>query len=258
MNRPLRVLIADDEPLPRRKLAGLVRGCGDLELVGQAADGEEAWTLARERVPDLLFLDIHMPRLSGLAVVGRLRAEPSPPAIVFTTAFDRYAVAAFELAALDYLLKPFGQERFLQSVERARLAIAASTRPGEALERTEALAPQRARLSPDSRVYARQRGVLVPLRVGAIERFEGQDDYVMARTGAQAVLLSLRLADLEERLPSPPFTRVHRSHIVNLDFVAHLRPVNGSAYEIEMRDGAAVPVSRLRAKALRKVVRTSS
>lgn len=258
MNRPLRVLIADDEPLSRRKLAALVRGSADLELIGQAGDGEEAWTLARERVPDLLFLDIHMPRLSGLAVVGRLKTEPSPPAIVFTTAFDRYAVAAFELAALDYLLKPFGRERFLQSVERARLAIAASTRPGDGLDRAQALAPHPARLSPDSRVYARQRGVLVPLRVGAIERFEGQDDYVMACTGAQTFLLSLRLADLEERLPSPPFTRVHRSHIVNLDFVVHLRAVNGSAYEIEMRNGEPVPVSRLRARTLREVVRACS
>jgi two-component system LytT family response regulator len=258
MNRPLRVLIAEDEPLARRKLASLVRSCAELELVGQAEDGEEAWSLARERRPHLVFLDIHMPQLSGLAVVARLRTLRSPPAVVFTTAFDRYAVAAFELAALDYLLKPFGRDRFLQSVERAGLSIAAASGAGEGLERAEGLTAHAARLSPDSRVYARERGVLVPIRVGSIERFEGQDDYVMACTGAQRFLLSLRLADLEERLPSPPFMRVHRSHIVNLDFVARVRPVNGAAYEVEMRDGAPVPVSRLRARKLRESVRASS
>src|SRR5262245_15047403 len=168
-----------------------------------------------------VFLDVQMPELSGIEVVERLRQLPQTPAIVFTTAHDQYAVTAFELEAVDYLVKPFGRDRFEASLRRARQTIEART-TGAALERAcGALAPANTATTLE-RIFVRDRNTVVPLAIGAIERLEAQDDYVMIKAQARRYLVGLRIADLEARLPNPPFLRVHRSHIVNLDHVERL------------------------------------
>ena len=132
------VLVVDDEPLARRKLSVLIATVPWLAQVGEAADGASAVSVAQRLLPDVLFLDIRMPELSGLQVVERLSALPRPPLVVFTTAYDRYAVSAFELEAIDYLLKPFGRERFLRAIERVRDRLDAGA-AGAALDRAQAV-----------------------------------------------------------------------------------------------------------------------
>jgi two-component system LytT family response regulator len=240
-------LIVDDEPIAR---AGLRRMLGEVEwidCVGEAANGAEALRAIETLRPELVFLDIEMPGLSGIDV---LRALPRPPYVVFTTAYAEHAVAAFELGAVDYLLKPFGPERLLASLERVRAALgepraAFLDRIGEALSR-----------GPMSRLFVRSGRNIMPVAVTSVVWFEAVGDYVAAHTatGAQH-LLHLSLNRLEERLDARRFARVHRAHIVNLDHVAAFRRQLTGQVVAELRDGTKLPVSRAKAQELRQLVR---
>ena len=243
-SRPLRVVIADDEPPARQQLQDLLADVPWVTCVGEAADGEEAVAAVDRLRPDLLFLDIEMPVLSGLAVLGRVRHQP---AVVFTTAYDRYAVAAFELAALDYLLKPFGRDRLSSALERARRALD---------ERTALSVLERARetsgSAPARRVFVRDHGRIVPLAIRDVQRLEARDDYVDLYAGGRSYLVHLPLAEFERRLDPARFLRIHRSRIVNLDHVAGFTPCDGSRLEVEMKDGTRLLASRQRSRALRE------
>jgi two-component system LytT family response regulator len=242
----LTVLIADDEPLARKQLRDLVSEVSWLRCLAETADGIETVEAVNHHKPDLLFLDIQMPNLSGIEVLGQVEHRPG---VVFTTAYDRYAVTAFELHAVDYLLKPFGRARFMAAIERARLSLeqGAST-----IERARvALAPG----GPVTRLFVRERGKIVPVAVNTIERMESRDDYVAVFTATRRYLIHIAMNDLEKMFNPDTFVRVHRCHIVNLDFVASLTPYDSSRLQIEMRNGAKLVASRARSKALRSLAR---
>lgn len=240
-------LVVDDEPLARRKVRELLREVPWIEYLGEAADGLAALRAIDEQQPDLVFLDIRMPGLSGLELLRRVK---SPPAVIFTTAYDRYAVTAFELAAVDYLLKPFSRDRFLQSVERARPAL--ELRAGMfSMERAE----ETLRAAPIRRLFVREGGRIVPLRTHLIERLEACDDFAYVYTGGRRYRINAPLTDLEQRLDPAAFVRIHRSHIVNLDHVVGWAPYDGSRFEVRLRDGTVLTASRQRSRALRTLTR---
>jgi two-component system LytT family response regulator len=242
----VRALIVDDEPIAR---AGLRRMLGQIEwlsCVGEAASGPEALHAIETLQPELVFLDIEMPGLSGIDV---LRSLPHPPYVVFTTAYAEHAVAAFELGAVDYLLKPFGPERLLASLERVRAALGEPRavlldRIGEALSR-----------GPMSRLFVRSGRSILPIAVSSISWFEAVGDYVAAHAGGAQHLLHLSLNRLEERLDGQHFARIHRTHIVNLDHVAAFRRQLTGQVVAELRDGTRLTVSRAKAQELRHLAR---
>lgn len=251
---PLRILVVDDEPLARRKLCAFVAEIAWAEVVGSAPDGLQALADIERLEPDIVFLDIQMPGANGLEVVARLRQQASPPAVVFTTAFDEYAVAAFELDAVDYLLKPFSLSRFSLAIERARNNVEYQ-RSAAVLERAQSRLADHD-LKPrayNERIFVRHGNNVVPVPLTDITHIEGQDDYVLLHAQDRHYLASLRIRDLESQLPHPPFIRVHRSHIVNLDYVTQLIRLPDSRFEVLMQNGDRVPVSRARSQEIRRV-----
>jgi two-component system LytT family response regulator len=243
---PLRALVVEDEPLARARLRELLEPVSWLEWVGEAATvGAAEEALARLR-PDLVFLDVQLPGGSGLDV---LRGSPPETAVIFTTAHDRFAVTAFELGALDYLLKPFGAERFARALERARPALLA--RRGSAAERgREVLGP-----GPLERLFVRDGGRIVPLPITDIERVQACDDVVLVHAGGRIYRLAVTLAELEERLDPKRFVRVHRSHLVNLDQVVSFSPTEDARLLVTLRSGNTLFASRQRSRELRSLGR---
>jgi two-component system LytT family response regulator len=237
------VLIADDEPLARHTLRQYLLDLGWAGLIHDAPDGEAAIDVAHAQRPDLLFLDIVMPGATGLEVLKQLDYEPK---VIFTTAHDQYAVTAFELGALDYLLKPFGRDRLERVLRRAQAALDESATP--LLTRvTESLEPVR----PLSRLFVRDGNRIIPISLASLERAQGADDYVTICTSTKQYLVSIRLADLEQHQPSTTFLRIHRSHIINLEFVMSIEPYDAARVEVIMKSGIRIVASRAGSKRLR-------
>jgi two-component system LytT family response regulator len=194
--------------------------------------------------PDLVFLDIEMPGMTGLEVLTKIEHDP---AVVFTTAYDRYAVTAFELEALDYLLKPFGAKRLESALERVKKHLQ-SDGSFPVAERARAALETRGTFS---RIFVRDRGRIVPIQVESIDRLEAEDDYVGVHANGRRYLVYLGMAEFEARLDPQRFVRIHRSHIVNIDKVAALLPEDGGRLTIEMKDGTRLAASRTRSRELR-------
>lgn len=246
MNRPATsALIADDEPIARAGLRRMLGAFDWVHVIGEAADGPAALQAIESLTPELVFLDIQMPGLLGTQVLERLRHRPF---VVFTTAHAEHAVTAFELGAVDYLLKPFGPGRLAATMERVRMALgdagapAALDRLGEALSK-----------GPLQRVFVRSGNVIMPLPVASVAWFEADGDYVTAHTEKGRHVLNVALGRLEARLDPRKFVRIHRTHLVNLDAVAAFRRHGKGGMTAEMRDGARLAVSRARAQELRKL-----
>ena len=245
-----RVVIVEDEPIARRQLRDLL---GDVEwivCIGEAADGQTAVALIDDLRPDLIFLDIEMPELNGLDVLRRIQHDP---AVVFTTAYDKFAVSAFELEAIDYLLKPFGRDRLLAALDRVKRAIrddgdvAVARRAHEAMDQLSGTGPL-------TRIFVRDRGRIVPVAVREIERLEADDDYVAVYSRGRRYLVYLNMSEFEARLDPAMFLRIHRSHIVNLDHVASLASYDATRLQVELRDGTKLLASRTRSRELRHLV----
>jgi len=239
----LRAFIADDENLARRLLAEYLRPHADIALVGEADNGLDAARALTELKPDLVFLDIQMPRLTGLEV---LELTGRRDGIIFTTAYDQHAMRAFELHAVDYLLKPFSQARFDAALERAR-RLRGQAAPG--LERL--LAPAGAWLA---RVLVRDGDGLQVLPVEDIAYVEAQADQVAFHAQGREHLKSQRISELEAQLDPARFVRVHRSFIINLAALQGLERTDSDAYVARMRSGKRIPVSRSGYERLRKAI----
>jgi two-component system LytT family response regulator len=253
MNAPIRVLVVDDEAPARAALRRLLSDDPEIEVVGCCADGASALTAIRTSAPEVLFLDVRMPRLSGFEVVQA--AGDNPPRVVFVTAHSGHALEAFDAAAVDYLLKPFDDERFARAVARAKAAVRA--------DRTVALAQ---RLSGElgggtgaaprylERISIPAGDSVRVVPIAEIDWIEAQDYYVEVHTGGRGYLLRRSLKEFEERLDPRQFARVHRRANVNVDFVESLRPTSHGERELLLRDGTRLKLSRVYRERLRDLL----
>jgi two-component system LytT family response regulator len=276
--RSLRVLIADDEPLARARLEDLLRHEPNVEVAGMAADGDEAVEMIGSLRPDLVFLDVQMPGKTGVEVVRAVGAERMP-ATIFVTAYDQFALQAFELAAVDYLLKPYDDERFEQAFHRARRQIElaevgkltdrlltllqggavpasalqpsaeAAQTPAPAASAAEAPAPRRA---PVERIAVEMKGQVRVVPVTDIEYITASGPYVEIHTHERGYVIRERMQDLEERLDPARFLRIHRSVIVRLDLIDALLRAGGGDYAVRLKNGIKLKVSRTRVEELER------
>lgn len=239
----LRVLIVDDELLARERVRDLLARHGDIQIVGECANGYEAAAILECARTDLMFLDVQMPEADGFAAIESVRPDRLPY-VIFITAFDQYAVRAFEINALDYLLKPFDRERFDHALERARGAI--NMRKDESLRHKiiqvlECVKPPNAHIE---RLIVKNNGHIAFVKTEEIDWIESEGNYVRLHTGKESHLLRETITALENCLDPKRFLRVHRSTIVNVDRVKELQSWFHGEYKIIMRDGAELMLSR--------------
>jgi two-component system LytT family response regulator len=244
----IRALIVEDEPLARRTLLDFAQRESDVDIIAEASNGRDAVRLIDELRPDLLFLDVQIPELSGLEVLERIEHDPE---IIFTTAFDRYAVSAFELEALDYLLKPFGQERFQTALEKARQRLLHPSHLPPVRERAHAALDVERSLT---RIFVRHRGQIVPVKMDEVVRIEAADDYVEIHAHNEVYLVQLTLSELAARLDAVHFRRVHRSHLINLNHLSSMQPYDERRLLLVMADGSKVLASRGGTQELRGLI----
>jgi len=241
---PIRTLIVDDEPLAREKLRGLLGAETDLEVVGEAGDGVAAVQAILKLKPELVLLDVQMPELDGFGVLQSLQGRHHVPAVVFITAHDQFALRAFEVHAVDYLLKPFDRERLVQALDRARETLR-HRRTGDADRHLSALLQEMARTRQSSvRIAVKAEGRILLVRTEEIDWIEAADNYACLHVGRSRYLLRETLTALEKRLPAEVFVRISRSAIVNLDRVRELQPMFHGDYVIVLQDGATLNLSR--------------
>ena len=251
MTAALRVLIADDEPLARQRVRDLLAEAGGIDVVGEAADGAAAVRAIRELHPELVFLDVKMPGMTGLEVVRAVGPE-AMPATIFVTAYDQHAITAFELAAVDYLVKPFDDERFEQALRRARRLIELQ-QVGRLSGQLLALlqggpVPTPVAEAPAylERIAVEMRGQVRVVPVGEIDFITASGPYAEIHAGEKSYVIRERMQTLEERLDPARFFRTHRSIIVRLDRVETLLRAPGGDYAVRLRSGVKLKVSRSR------------
>jgi len=238
----IRTLIVDDEPLARAMLRNFLAGDAEIELIGECGDGYTAVETIESAAPDLVFLDIQMPELDGFGVLRAL--EPSAiPNISFVTAYDQFALQAFEVNAIDYLLKPFDRERFEQTLERAKRQITLQKREDVSEALLRMLGEQSARPQPVRRILVRSGGKAFFLRPDEISWIEAQGNYVALHAREQSFLLRQTIFALEKQLDPAKFQRIERSTIVNLDAIRELHPAGRGEYEIVLSDGVTLKLS---------------
>jgi two-component system LytT family response regulator len=245
----LRTLIVDDEAPARDRLRSLLAENELIELVSEAKDGVEAVQVIEQTSPDLVLLDIQMPVLDGFGVIEALR---EPPLIIFATAYDEYAIRAFEVNALDYLLKPFSQERLERAVQRAHEELSTGQEfAGKIGPLLESLREEKHYME---RIAVRKADRILVLDMAEIDWIEAERGGVMVHVGEEAHPVSRTLAELEARLNPNLFFRAHRSVIVNLNRVKEIIPWFAGSHKLRLTTGAEVDLSRSRAKALREIL----
>jgi len=254
MPEPVRVVIVDDEPLARQHVADRLAHEEQVEVVGEARDGHEAVDVIRRLRPDIVFLDVQMPGLDGLDVVDSIGPDEMP-ATIFTTAFDQYALKAFDRAAVDYLLKPFDDERFSQAFRRARKTV--EMREVESLARRLRSLLQEDAGAPASaeyldRIPVESRGQVRVVPVAKIDYVTASGPYAELHVGDRAYAVRERMQTLEERLDPAVFLRVHRSVIVRLDRVDAMLRSPGGDYAVRLKDGTKLSVSRAKREELER------
>ena len=245
--RPLRCFLTEDEPEARANLASWLARDPGVEVVGMAADGLQAIAGIDALRPDLVLLDVQLPEVDGITVLRRIYARPE---VVFTTAHESYALIAFELGALDYLVKPFGAERLLAAVARVRVRLAASGGATNAVERALATSAP-----PFERLFARKGSRILPIAVADILHLEASDDYVRVHVAGDSFLLQVTLGELLQRLDPRRFEQIHRSHVVSLDAIDHMRSVDDRRLMVTLKNGTIVVASRSGSERLRRLVR---
>jgi len=241
--KKIRTLIVDDEPLARERLAGLLAAEPDIEIIGQCRDGEEAVRAIVEQTPDLVFLDIQMPQMNGFEVIEAVGGEKMP-LVIFVTAHDQHALRAFQVKALDYLLKPFDRDRFRDALQRARKQVERED-TGEIGRRLLALVKDLRRDQPRTdRLVVKSGGRLFFLRADEIDWVEAAGNYVRLHVGNTSYLLRETMNAIEARLDPEKFFRIHRCRIVNMERIQELQPWLNGEYAVLLRTGTRVTLSR--------------
>ena len=239
----IQTLIVEDEPLARQTLRDFIGDVEWLELVGEAADGLQAIEKIENLQPDLVFLDVQIPEVSGLEVLRRIKHKPR---VIFTTAFDNYAVTAFELEALDYLQKPFGRERFRRTVKRIRTRLLENKTKQIIQEKNE-------NIEPLTKLFVRKNDLIFPLETRDIFRLEANGDYVNIHTAGEKYMTNGTLTEFVKRLDESKFLQVHRSAVVNLDHIEKIEE-HGRTLLLYMKNGAEVQASRSGSQILKKLM----
>jgi two-component system, LytTR family, response regulator len=243
----IRVLIVDDEVLARRILKSLLKNRPDIELAGECRSGMEAVEMIRREKPNLVFLDIQMPEMNGFQVIEALKPEEIPE-VIFVTAYDQYAVKAFDIHAIDYLLKPFDDERFEKALERARLHISQNNQNRLSRQLIDFLNQWREKDQfqqlPPERIPVKDHGRISFVAVREIDWVEASDQYVTLHCDKKTYLVRETMNELEARLSSKYFFRIHRSSLVNLQSVTELRVNKQGECHAVVKDGSFLKVSR--------------
>lgn len=243
----MRLIVVDDEPLARGVVREYLAAHADIDVVAECANGFEAVKAITELEPDLVILDIQMPKLDGFEVAELVGSRTR---FIFATAFDEHALKAFEIHALDYLLKPFSQQRFDQALAHARASL--GTAPAQRQAVSHAAADLRAK--PLSRVLIRDGAKVHVIPADKIAYIEAQDDYVQIHADGKAYLKNQALAELEAQLEATRFLRIHRSYLVNVEHVARIEQATRDSHCAILKDGTRLPVSRSGYQKIRAVM----
>ena len=244
---PLRVIVVDDEELARALLRELLAAHDDVEIVAECGNGFEAVKAVTEKKPDLLLLDVQMPKLDGFDVLELIGTEVP---VIFATAFDQYAIKAFQVHAVDYLLKPFGAERLAEALTRARSRIAAR----EALPAKALVSEARSARTPLERILIRDKADVHVIPVAKIDYFEAQDDYVSLKVGDRNLLKEQTLAELEQLLDPNRFVRIHLRYLLNVSRLARIEQSVTDSRSAVLQDGTELPISRSGYAKLREIL----
>lgn len=238
MKQSIKAVMVDDEPLARESLRAALEGFDDIEILAECADGFHAVREVRTLKPDLLFLDIRMPKLDGFDVVELLGEDA--PFVIFVTAYDEYALRAFEAEALDYLLKPVNPKRLEKSIERVRekLSSGAPQRMDNLIEKHQD------HLSPLPRVLIRDGMEVFIIPTEQVIYFEAQEDYVKIHTEERSHLKLERMSNLEKKLDARQFCRIHRSYLLNIDYLVKIEPYSKDSRIAKLKTGKTLPISR--------------
>jgi DNA-binding LytR/AlgR family response regulator len=244
-------LIVDDEPIARRVLREELEALPDVRIAGEAGDGNEALRKIAELQPDVVFLDLQMPGMSGFDVARNLTG-PVTPAIVIVTAFDRHAIAAFEAGAIDYLLKPVSEERLRAAVERARKLAGAPREAARHVERVATMQP--AGPSPSRKIVGRSGEEYFLLDAAEVLAFQADQELVWIVTSKQRFLSTQNLRTIERRLGDPQFRRVHRNAIVNINQIRKMSPLTSHRWLVTLSNGLQIVVSKRQASGIRQIL----
>jgi two-component system LytT family response regulator len=238
-----RTLIVDDELLARERLRQLLENEPDIELVGECTNGAEAVAAIEKKAPDLIFLDIQMPEMDGFGVLEAMNTETTP-VIVFVTAHDKFALRAFEVHAVDYLLKPFDRERFKKALERALERVRNREGTDQKAAQTAVLAELKTPARPLERLAVKTAGKVIFVKLDEIDYIEAAHNYVELHVQKQSHLLRETLNSIEARLPAEKFVRISRSVMVNIERVKELQPLFYGEYTVTLQNGVRLTLSR--------------
>ncbi len=243
MNQKLRALIVDDETLSREKIRSLLEKRSDFEICGESANGLEAYEAIRKQNPDLVFLDIQMPELDGFALIDAIGLD-NMPALILVTAYDCYAIQAFEKNALDYLLKPFSEKRFFAALDRAVTQIQNHSNDNHQNGLRGALDDYRMERRFVERLVIKTTRRIFFVKLEEIDWIEAQGNYVAIHVGSDTHLMRETMRNLEDRLNPQKFLRIHRSCIVNVDRIKEMQPNIGNDYVVHLDNGESLVMSR--------------
>jgi two-component system LytT family response regulator len=242
-NAPIRALIADDEALARKFIRRMLKDDRDVEIVGDCSNGKETVALIRKQNPDLVFLDVQMPEMDGFAVLESIGVDQLP-GVIFTTAYEQYAIRAFELHALDYLLKPFDQARFKDAIKHAKERFRSRRQKDERLQMSALLESIKNKPQYLDRLVIKAGGRITFLSTDEINWIEADDKYVHLHTGKVSPMVRQTLSAMETQLDPRKFMRIHRSAIVNVERIKELQPLFSGEHSILLEDGTKLTLSR--------------
>ncbi len=239
MQNKIRIIIIDDEALARQITKNYLNKRDDIEIIAECSNGFDAIKKINELKPDLIFLDIQMPKLTGFEMLELIE---NPPVIIFTTAYDHFAIKAFEVNAIDYLLKPFSEERFNAALDKAIAQLGDRFRQNSAIENI--IKTNDEKIEFLERVVIKDGSKITVIPVEEIKWIEAQDDYVLINSEKGRFLKQKTMKYFETHLNENQFVRVHRSYIINLDFIQHLEQTETESYRLVLKNGKEIPVSK--------------